>query len=222
MQVKRNYGQHCALARALDVVGSRWTLLVIRELLPGPRRFKDLLGSLPGMGTNVLTDRLRGLEQDGLVERRTLPPPAGSTVYELTEEGRRLEGAMFELARWAFPRMHERRDSDQLNARWAMLAMKAGYSQEAAEGADGVYEFRVDDELFTIEVRDGEVQLFDGPAREPDAVITTDTETLYALGTDPDGLERALADGRLRSEGDPEALAHCTAIFLPARTPATR
>src|SRR5918996_4677686 len=97
---KRRYDQYCALARALDVVGERWTLLLVRELLLGPRRYTDLLGGLPGIGTNLLADRLRYLEQVGLVRRRVLPPPAGSTVYELTELGRELEPTVFALGRW--------------------------------------------------------------------------------------------------------------------------
>jgi DNA-binding HxlR family transcriptional regulator len=218
--MKRDYGQHCSLAKALDVVGSRWTLLMIRELLPGPRRYKDLLDGLPGMGTNLLTDRLRHLEHEGIIQRRTLPPPAGSTVYELTEEGRRLESAVFELLRWGAPRVRDRRDSDHLNARWALLAMKAMHSSEAARGVNEVYEFRIDDELFTVEVEDGQIRLFDGPAPNPDAVIVTDTETFYGL-TDLDAVNRAATDGRLRSEGDPDAIAHCGEIFAsaPARVP---
>ena len=213
--MKRDYGQHCALARALDAVGSRWTMLMIRELLPGPRRFKDLLDGLPGMGTNLLTDRLRHLEQEGLIRRRTLPPPAGSTVYELTDEGRRLQPALFELARWGGPRLRERRNGDHLSARWAVLAMQAGFSPEAARSVNDVYEFRIDDELFTVEVHDGRVRVLDGPAADPDAIVTTDTETFYSL-TDREALAAAVADGRLVSEGDPEAIRRCTRIFAGA------
>src|SRR5918995_3325809 len=97
---KRRYDQYCALARTLDVVGERWTLLLVRELLLGPRRYKDLLAGLPGIGTNLLAERLRHLEEFGLVRRRSLPPPAGSRVYELTELGRGLESVVMELGRW--------------------------------------------------------------------------------------------------------------------------
>ena len=96
----KSYNQFCALAYALDVVGERWTLLIIRELLAGPRRFTDLIDGLPGVSTNLLTERLKSLEQRGLVRRRTLPPPAGSTVYELTCIGRGIEQAVLELGRW--------------------------------------------------------------------------------------------------------------------------
>src|SRR6188508_1089348 len=97
---RRLYGQRCGVARALDIVGERWTLLLVRELMIGPRRFKDILGGLPGIGTNLLTDRLKDLEQAGVVARRVLPPPAGSTVYELTELGRGLEPVVFALGWW--------------------------------------------------------------------------------------------------------------------------
>src|SRR3954465_14659960 len=97
---KRSYNQHCAMARALDALGERWTLLVIRELLPGPKRYKDLLEGLPGIGTNLLAARLRDLEAAGAIQRRMLPPPAGAVVYELTDSGRELESVVLDLARW--------------------------------------------------------------------------------------------------------------------------
>src|SRR3712207_3261653 len=96
----RSYDQFCGLAKALDVLGERWTLLVVRELLLGPKRYSDLLEGLPGIGTNLLAARLKALEASGLVGRRRLPPPAASNVYELTERGRALEPAIFELIRW--------------------------------------------------------------------------------------------------------------------------
>src|SRR5215470_2243575 len=96
----RHYEQFCALAYALDIVGERWTLLIIRELLPGPRRFKDLLDGLPDISTNLLSERLKSLEQQGILCRRILPPPAGSTVYELTTFGKALETPVLELGKW--------------------------------------------------------------------------------------------------------------------------
>src|SRR3712207_1800042 len=92
----RSYKQYCGLAYALDIVGERWTLLIIRELIAGPRRFKDLMDGLPGISTNLLSERLKSLEQQGMLRRRTLPPPAGSTVYELTETGHGLEQTLLE------------------------------------------------------------------------------------------------------------------------------
>src|SRR5688572_12844652 len=96
----RSYNQYCGLAYALDVIGERWTLLIIRELFPGPRRFKDLVGGLPDISTNLLAERLKSLEERGVISRRVLPPPAGSTVYELTPLGQALEKTVLELGRW--------------------------------------------------------------------------------------------------------------------------
>src|SRR2546427_12402137 len=97
---KRSYDQWCAVARSLDVVGERWTLLIVRDLLVGPKRYKDLLIGLPGIGTNLLADRLRELEGAGILRRTVLPPPAGSTVYELTSSGQALEPVILALGRW--------------------------------------------------------------------------------------------------------------------------
>src|SRR5688500_12711057 len=96
----RSYNQFCALAYALDIVGERWTLLIIRELMAGPRRFKDLIDGLPDISTNLLSERLKSLEQQGIIVRRVLPPPAGSNVYELTAFGAALETAVLELGKW--------------------------------------------------------------------------------------------------------------------------
>ncbi len=212
--MKREYGQYCGVAKALDLVGSRWTLLIVRELLPGPRRFKDLQSGLPGIGTNLLTDRLRHLESEGLVGKRTLPPPAGSTVYELTAEGGDLEEIVFALGRWGQPRLPKQRGSEVLHPRTAMVAMQAGHSTEAAEGIDETYEFRVDSEVFTAEVVDGKVRMVDGPAAAPDVVLETDADTFLALGV-PGATEEALVEGRLRIEGSEQAIAHCREIFTP-------
>src|SRR5215212_7369949 len=96
----RSYNQYCGLAYALDIIGERWTMLIIRELIAGPRRFKDLIDGLPGVSTNLLTERLKRLEQQGMIHHRTLPPPAGSAVYELTAIGQGLEQALLELGKW--------------------------------------------------------------------------------------------------------------------------
>ena len=214
--MKREYGQHCWLAKALDVVGSRWTLLVIRELIPGPRRFKDLLAGLPGIGTNLLSERLRQLEAEGLVERRTLPPPAGSTVYELTALGRGLEAALFELARWGRSRVGSPDEGDVFSPRWVLLAMRAEHDSEAARGLDESYEFRIGDEIFHVRVEDGEVQLLDGPADRPDLVVSADADTFVTASADARTFDDAVSDGRIAVEGDREASMHCRAIFAPA------
>src|SRR5688572_9884889 len=136
----RSYNQFCALAYALDVVGERWTLLIIRELLTGPRRFKDLIDGLPGISTNLLSERLKNLEQQGLLSRRVLPPPAGSTVYELTLRGQALEKAVLELGRWGSQFLPTSLAGVALPSLGAMaLAIKAFFQPERAQGVNETY-----------------------------------------------------------------------------------
>src|SRR5690349_18853317 len=130
----RSYRQYCAVARGLDVVGERWTLLIVRDLLTGPKRYKDLLEGLPGIGTNLLAGRLREMEQYGIVTRRVLPPPAGSTVYELTELGQALEPAVVALGRWGHHFLGARREGDFLSANAYLLAMRGTFRADRAQG----------------------------------------------------------------------------------------
>src|SRR5918999_3655911 len=128
------YHQYCALARALDVVGDRWTFLIARELLPGPRRFTDLVEGLPGISRKLLTERLRELERDGLVARRELQPPAARQVYELTDDGHDLAHAMAPLIAWGARRIGERKPTETFRARWPAVAVAGFADREAARG----------------------------------------------------------------------------------------
>ena len=141
------------MARALDVVGERWTLLLVRELSTGPKRFKDLLGGLPGIGTNLLARRLKTLEGEGMVRRATLPPPAGSNVYELTGLGWSLEPVLVALSRWGASLMDAPREGEDLRAGWAAVAMRSALG--AAGASSGTYELRIDGEVFHLRVGDG-------------------------------------------------------------------
>lgn len=219
--MKRSYRQYCGLAKALDVVGGRWTLLILRDLFPGPRRFKDLLKGQPGIGSNLLTERLRQLEDEGLIQRRTLPPPAGSTVYELTDSGRELEPVLLGLARWGAHKLGDPGPGDFYRPRFALFAALLGDGQEAIRGIHESYEFRIDDEVMHVRVDDGEVRVSDGPAEAPDVVVTTDTKTFLEAGRDPAVREKALAEKRLQVEGSRDALRHCMAVFEPAITATT-
>ena len=127
MTKRRSYDQHCGLARALDVLGERWTLLIVRDLLLGPRRYVDLLTSLEGITTNLLAKRLREMTEAGLVEKRRLPSPAGSDVYALTESGHALEPAVMELSRWGGRLLMHPRKTDRRDIGWALLSMKRRY-----------------------------------------------------------------------------------------------
>jgi DNA-binding HxlR family transcriptional regulator len=120
----RSYGQYCAVARSLDVIGDRWTMLIVRELWLRPCRYTDLRQALPGIATNLLADRLRDLEADGLVQRTEEPPPVATTVYRLTERGRALEPVLYELARWGTPLMASGRGDDTFRPHWLGLVVR--------------------------------------------------------------------------------------------------
>jgi DNA-binding HxlR family transcriptional regulator len=214
---KRSYDQYCTVARALDVVGERWTLLLVRELLTGPRRFKDLLGGLPGIGTNLLAARLRALEGEGVVRRATLPPPAGSSVYELTELGRSLGPVITTLSRWGSELLGDPREGDDLRPAWAATALQSVLEAGAVEGLRETYEFRIDGETFHARVEDGKVEARQGPAGDPDLVVAGDTGTLLAVFAGRVGAEEAMGSGSLRSEGGRdggrEALARCLGMI---------
>src|SRR5215213_6746295 len=166
MGEKRSYGQYCTVARALDVVGERWTLLLVRELSTGPKRFKDLLEGLPGIGTNLLASRLKMLEGEGIVRRATLPPPAGSSVYELTGLGRELEPVIVALSRWGTRFLDAPHEGDELRAGWAAVAMRSALG--ARGGSSGTYELRIDGEVFHLRIRErGGGQAGLGPGSRP-------------------------------------------------------
>ncbi len=206
---KRSYNQYCAVARAMDIVGERWTLLIVRELLPGPKRFKDLLEGLPGIGTNLLTARLKDLEGHGIVRRTTLPPPAASRVYELTGLGRSLEPAVMGLARWGLEFLGASREEEDRQPAWAMVAVKSAIKVEAIAEARESYEFRVDDEVFHVRIEDGEAEARQGPAADPALVVRSDTRTLLAVVAGREEPATAVASGAIGMEGDQDARERC-------------
>ena len=186
----RSYNQYCGLARTLDHVGQRWTMLVIRELLLGPKRFTDLRDGLPGIATNLLTDRLRQLEADDLVTRRDLPPPAASTVYELTPAGRDLEEAVHALVRWGGRWMVRGPGNDEFRAPWLALALDALGVGGRLEGL--VLDLVVGGERITVTGHDGRVATEVGAA---DVAITSDPATVLGLAAGalhPDDARAAL------------------------------
>lgn len=212
----RVYRQYCGAARALDVVGERWTLLVIRELLLGPRRYTDLRRGLPGIGEGLLSARLKELERQGLIERRRLFPPSSSVVYELTGAGRELEVVVDALARWGARWLGTPGNGEAIRPRWVMLAMKTRYDRDAARGVRETYEFRLDDDPFHVRVDDGSVEVSDGTARARDLLIEGDARAFLEAATDPARGSELVESGALRIEGDPGALARCREIFTPA------
>ena len=208
-----HYRQYCALARALDVAGDRWTLLIVRELAPGPRRFSDLIAGLPGISRPLLTERLRGLERDGVVARRDLPPPAARQVYELTDDGRDLVAAVGPLIAWGARRLGDRDPAESFQPRWPALGMVALADREAAEGVRETYQFVIDDSAFHFAVDDGAIEVHDGEANHPAVTWRLDEETWAAIATGQLTARDAVAAGALTVDGDPRAVKRMGRIF---------
>jgi len=175
--MRKRYEQYCPVAHALDLVGERWALLVVRELMHGPKRYTDLAERLPGIGTNILASRLRDLEAGGIVARRTLPPPAASRVYELTEYGQGLRAAIRELALWGARSLGPPTVDDELFDGWLENAVDTVLAPIAPLGR---FEFRVGDEVASLV--DGEAQA--GPVDDPDVVVEGDPDGVYHMFVD--------------------------------------
>jgi DNA-binding HxlR family transcriptional regulator len=198
---RRKYEDGCAIAQALDVIGERWALLVVRELVLGPKRFTDLLAGLHGVSSDVLTQRLRDLSDAGVVHRRRLGPPAAAWVYELTEWGAELEDIILELAEWVHKSPLMRYDLP-LGPDSLMLSLKTRFHPSAAEGMAGSIGLSFGDAHFGIRIADGHLEIARGDADNPDLTLDTDVATLLSL-LNPDGsLDDAVSSGRLRLTGD--------------------
>ncbi|MEU9328713.1 winged helix-turn-helix transcriptional regulator [Streptomyces canus] len=198
MSPRRSYDQYCSAARALDVVGDRWTLLIVRELLSGPRRYTDLHADLPGVSTDVLASRLKDMERDGLATRRRLPPPGAAFVYELTARGRELLPVLQALGTWGGPELGARRPTDAVRAHWFALPLL-----RALEG-EGLVEVRLEEGDFHVYAgaQDGPAY-GEGPApREPDARLVLDSEVWGAVGRGELSLADAVRDGRVEVTGE--------------------
>jgi DNA-binding HxlR family transcriptional regulator len=178
--VSKSYAQYCPIAHALDVVGERWSLLIVRELLAyGPLRYSDLHERLDGCGTNILAARLKGLERDGVIRRRRLPPPAASNVYELTQYGEDLRPVMHQLAHWGLRSLGPPTAEDVLSPGWLSPALRTAFPPGAT---DVCIQFRIGDEQATFV--DGDVR--EGSGGHPDAVVEGDITGLYHLLVDRD------------------------------------
>jgi DNA-binding HxlR family transcriptional regulator len=212
MPAMRTYGDPCGVARALDLVGERWALLVVRELLLGPKRFTDLRAGMPHLSPDVLSQRLRELEEAGVVRRRKLAPPAGSRVYELTERGHELEPAILALGRWGsvapFPAAAE-----ELGVDATVIALKTLFDPAAADGLTASYELCLGEQCFRATVADGALDVTRGSAERPDARISTDTGTLAAMLWHGRELSEALRSGDLGIDGSRRAVTRFLGLF---------
>ena len=212
MATMRTYDDGCAAAHALDLVGERWALLVVRELLLGPKRFTDLRAGLPGASPNVLAQRLRELEGAGVVRRRKLPPPAASRVYELTDWGMELEPVIVRLGRWGARSPSKPRDA-ALGVDSLILSFRTMFDPLAADGLTAIYELRLGEDRFRAEVADGRFEISRGGAERPDATIETDAGTLAALIYEGHELAEAVRSGDVKIEGDESAVERFLTLF---------
>jgi len=208
----RTYDDACAAAHALDLIGERWALLVVRELLLGPKRFTDLRAGLPGASPNVLAQRLRELERARVVRRRKLPPPAASRVYELTEWGEELEPVIISLGRWG-ARSPSRPREAKLGIDSLILSFRTMFAPLAAEGLKASYELRLGEDRFRAEVADGRFEISRGEAEQPAAIIKSEAGTLSALVYGDRQLAEAVCSGDLQIEGDWSAVERFLALF---------
>ena len=211
----RTYNQYCGLARALDLVGERWALLVVRELVLGPKRFTDLQAGLPGIGTNILSARLRELEESGVVARRTLPPPAASAVYELTPYGRELEPAVYALGRWGAKSLGVRQPGQPLRSSWLGLALRGFARPDANRDLTATVALRLDDTALAVRVAPGSISVDEEDPPEPDLVVETSNDVLVALlvgGLDPDD---AVGADAVHLTGDARLFGPVLSLFRP-------
>ena len=214
MATLRTYGERCSLARALDLIGERWALLVVRELLLGPKRFTDLREGMPNAKPSVLSQRLRELEEGGVLRRRKLGPPARTYVYELTETGHRLEPVMIALGRWG--RALPVGAGTAHHTEHFVLALKWVFDGSRADDLDGLYELRFGEDRYCAEVVGRDIEVRRGEASQPDVVIESDAVTMEAVVFSGRAIEDAERDGRLTIEGDRDLASRFLGHYLPA------
>jgi DNA-binding HxlR family transcriptional regulator len=219
MSTKRSYDDGCAMAHGLSLIGERWALLVVRELMLGPKRFTDLRAGLPGISPNVLTQRLEELEKAAIVRRRKLPPPAAAWVYELTEWGLQLEPVIMALGRWAArsPFLPE----GELNVDSLILSFRTMFDPNAAEGLSTTIELRIGEDRFHARIVRGQMELIRGSADHADAVIEGASDAFASVVYAGRKFADALRAGDLKVEGDKATAKRFLTLFpLPDRATA--
>ena len=206
--VNRSYGDQCGVARSLDVIGERWALLIVRELLLGPKRFNDLLAGLPGASPNVISQRLRELTGSGVVRHRDLGPPARVGVYELTDWGRELEPVIVHLGQWGTQAPLPEDAGWSLDS--LLIALQAAADPVAVNGR---YELRVGADVFTVDGTSGLVRVRRGTAEQPDAMLSADADTFHAVTLGIRSIPSATESGDLRFDGDAKAIGGLTSLL---------
>jgi DNA-binding HxlR family transcriptional regulator len=217
----RSYGEYCALAKSLDVIGNRWTLLIVRELLVrGPSRYTDLRDGLPGIATNLLAERLRELEEEGVVAREEAPPPIATTLFRLTPRGEQLRPVIEDLLLWGAPLMAVQDPKDAVRSEWIAFAIESMLTDHDPEGPPLAIELRTGDQPIMIETHDGTITTRLGSIESPDAVLAGPPRP--SLGFLVGFIELADAEAAgVRHEGEAEAFDRIRGLALsPPRTPA--
>jgi DNA-binding HxlR family transcriptional regulator len=217
----RVYGQYCGFARALEVVGERWALLVVRDLLVGPKRFTDLLRGLPGIPSNVLTTRLKELENAGVAQRRVVPRPSRAVVYELTEYGLELEPVVVALGRWGAKNLGDPRPDETITVDSLITALRSTFHPEASRGFHAGYELRVGEIVLHARVDDGRVEVAEGPLAGADLAIEAGPG-IRAIMAGELSPAAAIENGVVHLTGDPELLSRFAEIFRIEPMPGTR
>jgi DNA-binding HxlR family transcriptional regulator len=202
----RSYDEYCAIAKSLDVVGDRWTLLIVRELaFRGACRYTDLRNGLPGIATNLLADRLRELERAGVVVREEAPPPVATTLFRLTPRGEQLRPVLDDLVRWGIPLMAEQKPSDVVHSDWLAQALALMLTDRKPDAPGITVELQTGDQPIVVETRDGKIDAKLGPAEDPDATITGPPMPIMGLLLGLLELTNAKAAG-VDYQGDPKVL----------------
>ena len=210
---RRTYQQYCGIAHALDLVGERWTLLIARELLTGPKRFKDLKRGLPGISPNLLSTRLQFMKDEGLIEEAMLPPPASTEGYRLTDLGEDLEPVLVALGQWGLKTLGRPDPEDSFNPEWLLISLEGFFQPEAAEGLREVHEYRIDETVLHTRIADGTITTTLGPAPDPTFTLDTDSDTFLAAMTGAATWDQAFEEDRATLTGSREAFDRLGTLF---------
>jgi DNA-binding HxlR family transcriptional regulator len=208
----RRYGQFCGVTRALEIIGERWALLIIRDLLVSPKRFTDLRQGLPRIPTNILSTRLKELEEAGVVRRRVLPRPSGAVVYELTEYGQELDDIVMALGRWGARRLTEPGPDDIITEDSMVMALRSIFDPEAAVGHTGRYQLNLGQVMIHMDIDNGHLEVAGGEGADRDIVIESGP-AIRALMAGEITTDDALADGTLTVTGNPDLLKQFAETF---------
>ncbi len=212
---KRSYQQYCPLAMGLDIIGQRWTFLIIRELLIAPKRYKALLENLPGMGTNLLADRLKSLMNSGVIEQIVQLTPNISKVYQLTDLGRKLEKPVLALTQWGSQFLDKKQSNNLFRSEWGLVAMKAAFNPQKAKTIDIYCDWQIDNLAFYIHVNEEGMEIASGKSTNPIAKVTTNAETLEALVFGKKNLKEVITSNNFKITGSGLALVRLLQTVLP-------